>query len=458
MTSTLHDHPVEQPAGTHAGGHEHGDHVAMFRDRFWLSLLLTVPVVVFSDMVQNWFGYSVPSFPGDDLVAPVLGTAVFVYGGWPFLTGAVSEIRSRQPGMMLLIGMAITVAFVASAATTLDLFDLEFWWELAALITIMVLGHWLEMKAVGQARGALEALAELLPDEAERIGPAGDIDVVPTATLSKGDLVLVRPGARVPADGVIVEGEAEFDESMITGESRPVPKGAGDRVVAGTVSADSAVRVRVEATGEGTVLAGIQRLVAQAQESRSRAQALADRFAALLFYVATGSAVVTFVAWTLAGDVGAAITHTVTVLVIACPHALGLAIPLVVSISTALAASAGILIKDRLALEEMRTVDTVLFDKTRTLTTGRHAVRGAAAWSRALAPAARPPTPWARGYGWTGSPPKAPLRTRTAPSPNAKRGVRRWRWWASASTTRPRWHGLTSASPSAPAPTWPSNR
>src|SRR5438874_1113740 len=278
MASALHEQPVGHPAEAHAGGHGHGDHVAMFRDRFWLSLLLTVPVVVFSDMVQEWFGYSLPSFPGDDLVAPVLGTVVFLYGGWPSLTGAVSEIRSRQPGMMLLIGMAITVAFTASAATSLGLFDLEFWWELAALITIMVLGHWLEMKAVGQARGALEALAELLPDEAERLGVNGQVEVVALAALSPGDVVLVRPGARVPADGVIVEGEAELDESMVTGESRPVPKSPGDKVVAGTVSTDSAVRVRVEATGDDTVLAGIQRLVAEAQQSRSRAQALADRF------------------------------------------------------------------------------------------------------------------------------------------------------------------------------------
>jgi len=370
------DHPAEEHAGGH--GHEHGDHVAMFRDKFWLSLLLTVPIVIFSEMVQDWFGYTLPSFPGDDLIAPVLGTIVFFYGGWPFITGAISEVRARQPGMMLLIGMAVTVAFVASMATSLGFLDLEFWWELAALITIMLLGHWLEMKAVGQARGALAALAELLPDEAERVSPSGDVEAVSVGELTQGDVVLVRPGGRVPADGVIVEGEAEFDESMITGESRAVPKGPGDKVVAGTVSTDSAVRVRVEATGENTVLAGIQRLVAQAQESRSRAQALADRFAALLFYVAAGSAIVTFLAWTLAGDVDAAVTNTVTVLVIACPHALGLAIPLVISISTAMAARAGILVKDRLALEAMRTVDTVLFDKTGTLTTGQHVVHDAA--------------------------------------------------------------------------------
>jgi len=358
--------------------HNHSDHAAMFRERFWLSLVLTIPIVVFSEMVQDWFGYSLPSFPGDEVVAPVLGTAVFFYGGRPFLAGAGSELRSRQPGMMLLIGMAITVAFVASMATSLGLFDLEFWWELAALITIMLLGHWLEMKAVGQAQGALAALAELLPDEAERIGVSGGIEVVRVPDLKTDDLVLVRPGARVPADGVIVEGEAELDESMITGESRPVAKRAGDKVVAGTVSTDSSLRVRVSATGDDTVLAGIQRLVAEAQESRSRAQALADRFAALLFYVASGSALVTFAAWALSGDVDAAVTRTVTVLVIACPHALGLAIPLVISISTALAARAGILVKDRLALEEMRTVDAVLFDKTGTLTTGTHVVRDVA--------------------------------------------------------------------------------
>jgi Cu2+-exporting ATPase len=280
--------------------------------------------------------------------------------------------------MMLLIAMAISVAYGASLATSFGWFDLEFWWELAALITIMLLGHWQEMKALGQARSALAALAELLPDEAERVGAGGEIETVSLEDLQPGDVVLVRPGGRVPADGVIVDGEAELDESMVTGESRPVAKGPGDQVVAGTVVTDSALRVRVEAVGAETALAGIQRLVAEAQASRSRAQALADRFAALLFYVAAGAGAVTFAAWTVAGDVDAAVVRTVTVLVIACPHALGLAIPLVISISTSLAARAGILVRDRAALERMRTIDAVLFDKTGTLTKGEHAVTGIA--------------------------------------------------------------------------------
>jgi Cu2+-exporting ATPase len=345
----------------------------MFRDRFWLSFVLTLPVILFSEMIQEWLGYSTPDFPGSDLVAPVLGTVIFIYGGAPFLKGAVEEVRNRQPGMMLLIGMAITVAFSASLATTLGWFDLEFWWELAALITIMLLGHWMEMRAIGQAQGALAALAELLPDEAERIIGSG-IETVPVGALQVGDLVLVRPGGRVPADGAIFEGEVEVDESMVTGESKPVAKRPGDRVIAGTVATDTAMRVKVEAVGDDTALAGIQRLVAQAQQSRSRAQVLADRAAALLFYIAIAAAATTAVAWLVAGMPDQAVVRTVAVLVIACPHALGLAIPLVIAISTGLAARNGILVKDRLALERMRTVDVVLFDKTGTLTKGRHRV------------------------------------------------------------------------------------
>jgi len=360
---------------SHGGGHDkHAGHsVAMFRDRFWLSFVLTLPVILFSEMIQEWLGYSTPDFPGSDLVAPVLGTVIFIYGGAPFLKGAVEEVRNRQSGMMLLIGMAITVAFSASLATTLGWFDLEFWWELAALITIMLLGHWMEMRAIGQAQGALAALAELLPDEAERITGSG-IETVPVGALQVGDLVLVRPGGRVPADGAIFEGEVEVDESMVTGESKPVAKRPGDRVIAGTVATDTAMRVKVEAVGDDTALAGIQRLVAQAQQSRSRAQVLADRAAALLFYIAIAAAATTAVAWLVAGMPDQAVVRTVAVLVIACPHALGLAIPLVIAISTGLAARNGILVKDRLALERMRSVDVVLFDKTGTLTKGRHRV------------------------------------------------------------------------------------
>ncbi|MEU7571019.1 heavy metal translocating P-type ATPase [Micromonospora sp. NPDC049240] len=361
-------------------GHAHhaGHDPEQFRHRFWLSLALTVPIVLTSHMVMDWFGYSL-AVPGVRWVGPVLGTVVFGYGGWPFLAGGLRELRDRAPGMMLLISMAIVVAYLASVATSLGVFDLDFWWELAALVTIMLLGHWQEMRAVGQARGALGALAALLPDDAERLDGTGRPQPVPVAELRVGDLVLVRPGGRVPADGRIVEGAAELDESMITGESRPVPRAAGDRVVAGTVATDATLRVRVDAVGADTALAGIGRLVAEAQSSGGRAQVLADRFAALLFYLAATAGLVTFVVWLLLGDTDQAVVRTVTVLVIACPHALGLAIPLVVALSTALSARAGILVKDRLALERMRTVDTVLFDKTGTLTTGRHTVTGVVA-------------------------------------------------------------------------------
>jgi P-type Cu2+ transporter len=356
----------------------HHDHAAQFRDRFWISLALTVPVVASSARVQEWLGFTPPRFPGSEWVAPVLGTVVFAYGGWPFLQGGLAEARSRRPGMMLLISLAILVGFGASAASALGLFDLEFWWELALLIVIMLLGHWLEMRALGQASGALDALAALLPDQAERV--TGDrVETVAVADLAVGDLVLVRPGGRVPADGVVAEGEAELDESMITGESRPVARGPADPVVAGTVVTDSALRVRVDAVGEQTALAGIRRLVEQAQASGSRAQALADRAAGLLFWFALGAGLVTLVVWLALGQPDQAVERTVTVLVIACPHALGLAIPLVIAISTGLAAGNGILVKDRLALERMRTVDAVLFDKTGTLTMGRPQVTGTAA-------------------------------------------------------------------------------
>ncbi len=372
-----HDDHGEHGNGEHGGGHAH--HAEVFRRRFWVSLALSIPVVATSTMIADWFGYTVPALPGVAWVGPVLGTVLFVYGGRVFLTNGWQELRQREPGMMALIGLAITVAFVSSWLSQFGLLDLEFWWELAALIVVMLLGHWQEMKAIGSARSALESLTELLPDTAERVGRDGGTEEVAVADLAEGDVVLVRPGARVPADGEIVQGEADFDESMITGESTPVAHGEGERLVAGSVAVGSSVRVRVDAVGEDTALAGIRRMVAEAQSSRSRSQVLADRAAALLFWFAGAAAIVTAIVWMAMDRPGDAVTRTVTVLVIACPHALGLAIPLVVALSTALSARQGILVRDRLALERMRQVDTVLFDKTGTLTAGQHEVTDMAA-------------------------------------------------------------------------------
>src|SRR5690625_4975355 len=315
-------------------------------------------------------GYEVPGWA--HWIAPVLGTVMYGWGGVPFLSGAISEARGRQPGMMLLIGLAITVAFLASWAATLGLVHpgLEFWWELALLIVIMLLGHWVEMRSLARTTSALDSLAALLPDEAERVED-GEIVQVAAAELRVGDAVVVRPGGSVPADGTVIDGRADMDESMITGESRPVARGEGENVTAGTVATDSGLRVEITATGDDTALAGINRLVAEAQGSSSRAQRIADRAAALLFWFALGAALITAVVWTLFGLPDDAVIRTITILIIACPHALGLAIPLVVSIATERAARGGVLVKDRLALESMRTVDTVLFDKTGTPTIGR---------------------------------------------------------------------------------------
>lgn len=360
----------------HAGHTGHGgDHAAQFRRLFWINLIIAAPVVVFSPMFAMLIGYQVPDYPGARWIAPVLGTVMYVVGGRPFLTGAISEIRSRRPGMMLLIGLAITVAFLASWGATLGFLhhELDFWWELALLIAIMLLGHWIEMRSLAQTTSALDSLAALLPDEAERVD--GDHTVVVSPDdLRVGDIVVVRPGGSVPADGRIIDGRADMDESMVTGESRPVTREIGDTVTAGTVATDSGVRVRISATGDDTTLAGIQRLVVEAQNSSSRAQRLADRAAGWLFWFALGAAAVTAAVWTLSGNPDAAVVRAITVLVIACPHALGLAIPLVVSIATERAARGGVLIKDRLALEGMRTVDAVLFDKTGTLTKGEPTV------------------------------------------------------------------------------------
>ena len=367
--ATSHGGHEVHPAA-HAGHDRHAGHsVAMFRDRFWLSLALTIPVVLLSTDIQHWFGYTLPAFPGDRYAAAVLGTIVFVYGGLVFLRGGRDELADRQPGMMTLISLAILVAFVTSWAGTLGLFDVEIWWELATLITIMLLGHWLEMRSIAQAQGALAALAELLPDTAERVTDQGT-EEVPIGQLAVGDIVLVRPGGRVPADGVVADGAADVDESLVTGESRPVSKDVGDQVIGGTVAAGGSLRIRLTAVGEATALSGIMRLVAEAEASGSRAQALADRAAAILFYVALAAGIITLVVWWLLGDPEGALVRTATVLVIACPHALGLAIPLVIAISTSLGARNGLLVKDRLALERARTLDTVIFDKTGTLTKG----------------------------------------------------------------------------------------
>jgi Cu2+-exporting ATPase len=362
------------------GGHDrHAGHsVAMFRDKFWLSFTLTIPVVVWSSDVQRWFGYTAPSFPGSKLVPAVLGTGVFIYGGLVFIRGAQRELADHQPGMMTLISLGIMVAFGTSLAATLGFFEIEVWWELATLITIMVLGHWLEMRAISQASGALDALAALLPDTVERVA-GGDTQSIPLSALRLDDIVLVRPGGRVPADGSVIEGAADVDESMITGESKAVPKVAGARVIAGTVASGGSLRVRVTAIGDQTALSGIMRLVAAAQASGSRSQALADRAAAILFYVAVASGALTFTYWWLSGDTQHALIRTATVLIIACPHALGLAIPLVIAIATTLGARNGLLVKDRLALERARSLDMVIFDKTGTLTRGAPAVSDVAA-------------------------------------------------------------------------------
>lgn len=362
-------HPVRHAAHDKHAGHDPD----VFRRQFWVVLALTIPVVVWSQEIQDWVGYVAPVFPGSTYVPALLGAAVFAYGGRVFLVGARTELASRQPGMMTLISLAITVAFVASVAATLGLFEVELWWELSTLITVMSLGHWLEMRAIRQARGALGALAELLPDSAERIA-GEDVETVPIGELVVGDLVLVRPGARIPADGQVVTGVADVDESMVTGESRPVPKEPGAAVVAGTVVAGASLRVKVTAVGDATALSGIMRLVAEAQAASSRAQALADRAAAILFYVALAAGAITLVVWIALGDPEGALVRTATVLVIACPHALGLAIPLVIAISTTLGARNGLLVKSRLALERARDLDVVIFDKTGTLTRGQPAL------------------------------------------------------------------------------------
>jgi Cu2+-exporting ATPase len=390
---TMHDqaHTTPMTHEKHTGGaaheHDHSGHGAhvdhtghemMFRRRFWISLALTIPVLLFSPMLQDWFGFSVPEFTGDQWVGPLFAMIIFFYGGVPFLQMALPEVKTRRPGMMTLISLAILVAFVYSVFAIFVSPGSGFFWEMATLIDIMLLGHWIEMRSVRQASGALNELAKLMPDTAERITEEGPQEV-PASQLKKDDLVLVRPGGSVPADGVVEEGRSDVNEAMITGESQPVEKNPGDQVIGGTINGDGSLRVRVTAIGDETALAGIMRLVDEAQQSKSNTQILADKAAGWLFYLALAVAVVTMVAWLIAvGFKLDVLERTVTVLVIACPHALGLAIPLVVAISTSLGARNGILIRDRLALEKARQIDVVIFDKTGTLTEGEFGVVGVA--------------------------------------------------------------------------------
>ena len=399
MSQPRHHHPHQAPAppsaghgASHGGGHGasrgatghagHGEHDAhrghtpeAFRARFWWALALTLPVVVWSEHVQALLGYRAPAWPGTGSIGPVLGTAVFAFGGWVFLHGAVRELCARLPGMMTLIALAITVAFAFSWSVELGAVHAEpLWWELATLVTIMLLGHWIEMRSIAQAQGALQELAKLLPDTATRVTEAGE-ETVRVGDLRVGDVVLVRPGERVPADGLVRRGASDLDESMLTGESRPVKKREGDRVIAATINGAGSLRVEVTGTGDDTQLAGIMRLVADAQTSKSRAQHLADRAARLLTVVAIASGTLTLVVWQLVGaPIDFTVVRVVTVLVIACPHALGLAVPLVVSISTTLGARSGLLVRDRRGLEEARNLDAVVFDKTGTLTLGEFRV------------------------------------------------------------------------------------
>ncbi|RPJ16578.1 MAG: heavy metal translocating P-type ATPase, partial [Chloroflexi bacterium] len=367
-------HPQMQD-GKHVQHVDHMGHEEMFRKRFWVSLLLSIPVLLYTPMLQMWFGFMMPEFVGSQWVAPLFSVMVFLYGGVPFIQMAIPEIRNRQPGMMLLVSLAISVSFIYSLAATFLSLGEGFFWELVTLIDIMLLGHWIEMRSVRQASGALDTLAKLMPDTAEHIMPDGNIHTMPVSALKAGDLVLVRPGATVPADGVVEEGDSDVSEAMITGESQPVKKTVGSKVIGGTINSDGSLRVRVSATGEQTALAGIMRLVRDAQQSKSRTQILADKAAGWLFYLALGVALLTALLWTLAiGFDLFTLERVVSVLVIACPHALGLAVPLVVAISTTSAAQNGILVRNRLALEAAREIDVIIFDKTGTLTEGKQGV------------------------------------------------------------------------------------
>lgn len=363
-----HHHSEHQEHDKHAG-----HSVAMFRDKFWLSFILTIPVLAYSEMIQRWLGFTPPSFPGSQYVPFIFSTFIFFYGGLVFIKGAWGELKARLPGMMTLISLAIITAYVYSVLTQFWLNGEGFFWELATLVTIMLLGHWLEMASIAKAENALDVISKLLPDKAEKL-VNGKPKQVLVSELKVGDLVLIRPGSSIPVDGVITEGSSSVNESVITGESKPISKQAGDEVVAGTMNQDGSLTVKVTKLGEDTALAGIMRLVAEAQTSKSNVQVLADKAAFALTIIAIVASILTFVYWLITKDASFALERSVTVLIIACPHALGLAIPLVVSISTALSAKNGLLVRKRLALEAARKIDWVLFDKTGTLTKGEHGV------------------------------------------------------------------------------------
>ena len=350
----------------------HMMHTGMFKRRFFVCLALTIPVLVLSEAIQTWFGYTL-SIPYQSYILLVLAVIIYTYGGWPFLKGLTQELRRAQPGMMTLIGTAISVAFFFSAATVFVPVGKDFFWELATLIDVMLLGNWIEARSVLGASRALEELVKIMPTTAHLV-KNGDIKDVPVSELKAGDVVLIRPGEKIPSDGVVTEGESYVNEALLTGESKPAHKAKKDKVIGGAINGDGAIRIKIEKTGEKTYLAQVIKLVRQAQESRSRTQDLANRAAALLFYVAVSAGAITYVAWAFVGNAQFALTRTVTVLVIACPHALGLAIPLVVALSTSITAKSGILIRDRKAFEMVKDVDAVVFDKTGTLTMGQFGV------------------------------------------------------------------------------------
>ncbi|WP_020614634.1 copper-translocating P-type ATPase [Sediminispirochaeta bajacaliforniensis] len=353
--------------------HNHSEHHRMmirdFRKRFYVTVILTIPVLALSPLIQKFLGFTL-GFKGDTFVVFALATVIFFYGGWPFLSGLVGELKQKSLGMMTLIGLAITVAYVYSAAVSFGLDGSPFYWELATLIAIMLAGHWIEMASVLSASSALEKLAQLMPSEAHRKS-GGDIIDVPLSEVHKGDLLVIKPGEKIPSDGLVVNGGSYIDESMLTGESRPVRKGEGDRLIGGSINGDGALELRVEGTGEDSYLSKVITMVREAQAAKSKTQALSDRAAFWLTIVAISVGIVTLLAWLFVGrDLQFAITRMATVMVITCPHALGLAIPLVVAVSTSKSAQNGLLIRNRTAFENARRITTVVFDKTGTLTKG----------------------------------------------------------------------------------------